>query len=129
MISSITIINTPASPCRSRHFARPFAFQRTDSRRRRPWLPSLADERRGQCHEQAAGYRQFTDLDEAEVALIEPLRALRMIHHSAWIAARWNDPAFPRAFHWFTSPRYWQEHLSDLWQQLEAVAAPPMAPP
>ena len=40
--------------------------------------------------------------------------------HSAWIAARWSDPAFPRAFPWFTSPRYWQEHLSDLWQQLEA---------
>jgi Ser/Thr protein kinase RdoA (MazF antagonist) len=46
------------------------------------------------------------------------LRALRMVHHAAWIAARWEDPAFPRAFPWFTSPRFWQEHLSDLWQQL-----------
>ncbi|MCC6173275.1 MAG: serine/threonine protein kinase [Gammaproteobacteria bacterium] len=93
------------------------------------FISGSADERRGQWDELAAGYRQFTDLDEAEIALIEPLRALRMVHHSAWIAARWNDPAFPRAFPWFTSPRYWQEHLSDLWQQLEAVAAPPMAPP
>jgi hypothetical protein len=41
-----------------------------------------------------------------------------MVHHAAWIAARWDDPAFPRAFPWFTSPRFWQEHLSDLWQQL-----------
>ena len=91
------------------------------------FLSGSPDERRGQWDELAGGYRQFADLDESEIALIEPLRALRMVHHSAWIAQRWGDPAFPRAFPWFTSPRYWQEHLSDLWQQLEALAAPPMA--
>jgi Ser/Thr protein kinase RdoA (MazF antagonist) len=91
------------------------------------FLSGSPDERRGQWNELMQGYRQFADFDEAEVALIEPLRALRMVHHSAWIAARWSDPAFPRAFPWFTSPRYWQEHLSDLWQQLEALSSPPMA--
>ncbi|MCP5329006.1 MAG: serine/threonine protein kinase [Steroidobacteraceae bacterium] len=93
------------------------------------FIAGSPDERRGQWNELAGGYRQFADLDEAEIALIEPLRALRMIQHNAWIAARWNDPAFPRAFPWFTSPGYWQEHLSDLWQQIEAIAAPPMALP
>lgn len=93
------------------------------------FLSGSPDERRGQWDALARGYRQFAPLDESELALIEPLRALRMVHHSAWIAARWADPAFPRAFPWFTSPRYWQEHLSDLWQQLEALAAPPMAMP
>jgi hypothetical protein len=44
-----------------------------------------------------------------------------MLHHSAWIAARWEDPAFPRAFPWFASPRFWQEHVSDLWQQLDTL--------
>ncbi len=91
------------------------------------FLSGSPDERRGQWNELMKGYRQFADFDESETALIESLRALRMIHHSAWIAARWADPAFPRAFPWFTSPRYWQEHLSDLWQQLEAMSAPPMA--
>jgi Ser/Thr protein kinase RdoA (MazF antagonist) len=93
------------------------------------FISGTPDERRGQWDELAGGYRQFADLDEQETSLIEPLRALRMVHHSAWIAARWADPAFPRAFPWFTSPRYWQEHLSDLWQQLEALAAPSMAAP
>jgi Ser/Thr protein kinase RdoA (MazF antagonist) len=91
------------------------------------FISGTPDERRGQWDELTGGYRQFADLDESETALIEPLRALRMVHHSAWIAARWTDPAFPRAFPWFTSPRYWQEHLSDLWQQLDAIASPPMA--
>jgi Ser/Thr protein kinase RdoA (MazF antagonist) len=91
------------------------------------FLSGNPDERRGQWDELMKGYRQFADFDERETALIEALRALRMVHHSAWIAARWSDPAFPRAFPWFTSPRYWQEHLSDLWQQLEAMSGPPMA--
>lgn len=84
-------------------------------------LSGSLDERRGQWKELVTGYREFHHLDSAELALIEPLRALRMVHHSAWIAARWTDPAFPRAFPWFTSPRFWQEHVSDLWQQLDAL--------
>jgi Ser/Thr protein kinase RdoA (MazF antagonist) len=90
------------------------------------FLSGSPDERAGQWLALAAGYRQFSHFDDAELGLVEPLRALRMIHHSAWIAARWDDPAFPRAFPWFTSPRYWQEHLSDLWQQIDAIRDPPL---
>lgn len=82
------------------------------------------DERRAQWLRLCEGYDQFHHFDRAEVALVEPLRALRMLHHSAWIADRWSDPAFPRAFPWFTSPRFWEEHISDLWQQLEALREP-----
>ncbi len=82
------------------------------------FLSGTPDEREGQWNELTSGYRQFHAIDEWERDLIEPLRGLRMVHHAAWIAARWQDPAFPRAFPWFTSPRFWQEHLSDLWQQL-----------
>ena len=82
------------------------------------FLSGSEDEREAQWRELVAGYRQFHDVEEFERELVEPLRALRMVHHAAWIASRWNDPAFPRAFSWFTSPRFWQEHVSDLWQQL-----------
>ena len=85
------------------------------------FLSGSEDEREAQWRELAGGYRQFHDIDEYERELIEPLRALRMVHHAAWIASRWDDPAFPRAFPWFTSPRFWQEHVSDLWQQRVAV--------
>ena len=82
------------------------------------FLSGSEDEREAQWRELVAGYRQFHDVEEFERELVEPLRALRMVHHAAWIASRWNDPAFPRAFPWFTSPRFWEEHVSDLWQQL-----------
>ena len=70
------------------------------------------------------GYESFMDFDWRELRLIEPLRTLRMIHHSAWIARRWSDPAFPIAFPWFESPKYWAEQTSRLQQQLEAMAEP-----
>ena len=72
------------------------------------------------------GYEQFLPFDRGEVALIEPLRALRMIHYSAWLARRWNDPAFPRAFPWFAEARYWEEHHRALEDQLAAVQEPPL---
>jgi Ser/Thr protein kinase RdoA (MazF antagonist) len=84
-------------------------------------LSGSPDEQEGQWQALMRGYRQFHHIDESERELIEPLRSLRMIHHSAWIAQRWDDPAFPRAFPWFTSGRFWQEHLSDLWQQAELL--------
>ena len=74
------------------------------------------------------GYRNFMDFDERELALIEPLRTLRMIHHSAWIADRWGDPAFPAAFPWFGSPAYWSQQTSQLREQLEAMDEPPPSP-
>ena len=84
-------------------------------------LSGSSDEQEGQWQALIRGYRQFHHIDESERDLIEALRGLRMIHHSAWIAQRWDDPAFPRAFPWFASGRFWQEHLSDLWQQIDVI--------
>ena len=72
------------------------------------------------------GYESFMDFDWRELRLIEPLRTLRIIHHSAWIARRWNDPAFPVAFPWFESPSYWAEQTTRLREQLEAMAEAPL---
>jgi Ser/Thr protein kinase RdoA (MazF antagonist) len=72
------------------------------------------------------GYEQFLPFNRSEVALIEPLRALRMIHYSAWLARRWHDPAFPQAFPWFAAPRYWEEHYRALEDQLAQVREPPL---
>ena len=69
-----------------------------------------------------AGYESFMPFDRRELRLIEPLRTLRMIHHSAWIARRWNDPAFPIAVPWFDSPKYWAEQTIRLTEQLGAMA-------
>ena len=72
------------------------------------------------------GYEQFATFDFREVALIEPLRALRMIEHAAWLAERFDDPAFPRAFPWFGEPRYWERHVAELAEQLEVMQDPPL---
>jgi Ser/Thr protein kinase RdoA (MazF antagonist) len=70
------------------------------------------------------GYESFMAFDRHELRLIEPLRTLRMIHHSAWIARRWADPAFPIAFPWFESPSYWAEQTTRLREQIAAMAEP-----
>ena len=72
------------------------------------------------------GYEQFMDFDWRELRLVEPLRTLRILRHSAWIARRWNDPAFPVAFPWFESPSYWAEQTGRLRDQLDAMAEPPL---
>ena len=82
-------------------------------------LSGSSDMRERQWSQIVDGYEQFHHLDAAEQILIEPLRALRMVHHAGWVAARWEDPAFPKAFPWFTSARYWQDYISDLWEQRE----------
>ncbi len=69
----------------------------------------------------AEGYETFLPFPWAQRRLIEPLRTRRILRHSAWLAERWDDPAFPPAFPWFESPRYWQDHLNDLEQQLDAL--------
>ncbi|MEP6883775.1 MAG: serine/threonine protein kinase [Gammaproteobacteria bacterium] len=81
-------------------------------------------EMRTELHDLLKGYEQFQPFDRSEIALIEPLRALRMIHYSAWLARRWHDPAFPQAFPWFAEPRYWEEHYRSLEEQLAAVTGP-----
>jgi Ser/Thr protein kinase RdoA (MazF antagonist) len=68
-----------------------------------------------------AGYEDFLDFDRRELLLIEALRTLRLIHYSAWIARRWDDPAFPAAFPWFGAPRYWEERILELREQIAAM--------
>ena len=72
------------------------------------------------------GYEQMRELDRRELALIEPLRTLRLIHYSAWLARRWDDPAFPQAFPWFGTPDYWRDQVLMLKEQVEAMAEPPL---
>ncbi len=72
------------------------------------------------------GYEMFGEFDYAELTLVEPLRSLRILHHAAWIANRWRDPAFPRAFPWFGDARFWERHVSDLFEQLAAMDDPPI---
>ncbi len=69
------------------------------------------------------GYRELRQFDLASLRLIEPLRALRMLHFSAWIARRWADPIFPRTFPEFTSYRYWSEETAALEEQLRLMAS------
>ncbi|MEA3139955.1 MAG: hypothetical protein QOK23_2124 [Gammaproteobacteria bacterium] len=83
-------------------------------------------EMRSELQDLLKGYEQFLPFDRREIALIEPLRALRMIHYSAWLARRWHDPAFPKAFPWFAEPRYWEQHYRSLEDQLAAVLEPPL---
>ncbi len=87
-------------------------------------LSGSQPEMRSELTDLLRGYEQFLPFDRAELALIEPLRALRMIHYSGWLARRWHDPAFPRAFPWFAEPRYWEEHYRALDDQLSAVQGP-----
>ncbi len=72
------------------------------------------------------GYSQFADFDARELVLVESLRTLRMIHYSAWLARRWTDPAFPAAFPWFIEPRYWENQVLSLREQLAAIAEGPL---
>ena len=76
-----------------------------------------------------SGYEDFMEFDWRELRLVEPLRTLRMIHHSAWIARRWQDPAFPVAFPWFDGAAYWQQQATQLDEQIEAMAEPPLGSP
>jgi Ser/Thr protein kinase RdoA (MazF antagonist) len=89
-------------------------------------LAGSQQEMRRELTDVLKGYEQFLSFDRRELALIEPLRALRMIHYSAWLARRWDDPAFPKAFPWFAEPRYWEEHYRALEDQLAAVLGPPL---
>jgi Ser/Thr protein kinase RdoA (MazF antagonist) len=75
-----------------------------------------------------SGYRTFCEFDRRELALVEALRALRFMHHAAWLARRWADPAFPIAFPWFGTPSYWEGHVSDLREQILKLEEPPIDP-
>ncbi len=67
------------------------------------------------------GYRQFRDFNPAELALIPALRAMRQLHYAGWIAARWDDPAFPAAFPFAAESRWWEQHVADLHELAEVL--------
>lgn len=92
------------------------------------WMLLSGDrlEQMAQITELVKGYREFHYFSNRELALIEVLRTLRIMHHCAWIARRWQDPAFPRAFPWFGSSRYWSEHILTLREQFAALDEPPL---
>jgi len=72
------------------------------------------------------GYREFCDFNPSELALVEALRTLRMIHYAGWLASRWHDPAFPASFPWFNTQRYWQDQILALREQCSAMDEPPL---
>lgn len=73
-----------------------------------------------------AGYREFRDFDPRELHLLEALRTLRQIHYAAWLARRWQDPAFPAAFTWFEGARFWQDQVLGLREQVAAMQEGPL---
>ena len=87
------------------------------------------DRRTAQLVELVEGYGEFNDFDPRELRLVEPLRALRILHHSAWLARRWEDPLFHRTFPWFNTPRYWNEQINELREQVAALDEPPLQLP
>lgn len=92
------------------------------------WLLLNGDDasRSAQFAELLEGYETFRDFNRRERFLIEPLRCYRQIAHAAWLARRWDDPAFPRFFPWFVQPRFWSDQILALREQLGALQAPPI---
>ncbi|WP_353155966.1 serine/threonine protein kinase [Herminiimonas fonticola] len=89
----------------------------------------LSGERRDmvrQLSDLLAGYEDFADFDPRELHLIEALRTLRLIHYAAWLARRWDDPAFPVAFPWFNTQRYWQDRILELREQVALMDEAPL---
>jgi Ser/Thr protein kinase RdoA (MazF antagonist) len=72
------------------------------------------------------GYEDFFAFDTRELHLVEALRTLRLLHYSAWLAQRWDDPAFPAAFPWFNTQRYWQDRILELREQVALMDEPPL---
>ncbi len=81
-----------------------------------------------QFAEVLAGYEDFCDFDTRELHLVEALRTLRLIHYAAWLARRWDDPAFPIAFPWFNTQRYWQDRILELREQIALMDEGPLWP-
>lgn len=92
------------------------------------WMLLCGDrqERLRQLSELADGYQEFHDFPVRELPLLEGLRSLRLMHHSAWLARRWNDPAFPIAFPWFATEHYWRQQICLLREQLTALDEEPL---
>ena len=89
-------------------------------------LSGEREEMQAQLADYLDGYTEFMDFDASELRLIEPLRTLRLLRYAGWLGARWDDPAFPRTFPWFTTPRYWEEQILALKQQLALLEEAPL---
>jgi Ser/Thr protein kinase RdoA (MazF antagonist) len=89
-------------------------------------LSGSASEMSVQLEHLLRGYAQFADFDYAQLGLIEALRSLRIMHYAGWLAQRYDDPAFPRAFPWVAEPRYWEQHVLNLREQLAAMQEGPL---
>jgi len=72
-------------------------------------------------------YEEFYEFDHAQLKLIEPLRAMRMVHYMAWLEKRWQDPAFPRAFPWFAEDKYWEQQILSLKEQFSSLQEPALS--
>ncbi|QIB65853.1 serine/threonine protein kinase [Kineobactrum salinum] len=84
-------------------------------------------ERQLQLSEMVEGYNEFFDFQPRQLRWIEPLRTLRLVNYAAWLARRWQDPAFPRSFTWFNTERYWGDHVLALREQLYALREEPLS--
>ena len=89
-------------------------------------LSGAREEMSRQLSELLAGYEDFREFDRRELHLIEALRTLRLIYYAAWLARRWDDPAFPAAFPWFNTQRYWQDRVLELREQIALMDEPPL---
>jgi len=83
-------------------------------------------ERQLQLSELVEGYSEFCDFDPRQIRWIEALRTMRLVHYAAWLARRWEDPAFPRSFTWFNTERYWADHILELREQMSALQEEPL---
>ncbi|RUR31748.1 serine/threonine protein kinase [Vreelandella nanhaiensis] len=91
------------------------------------WMLLPTDEPNGwraQLSEISEGYEESLAFPHEQMSLIEPLRAYRLIRHSAWLVSRWDDPAFPRAFPWMAESGYWDQHIRQLEQQCLQLERP-----
>ena len=89
-------------------------------------LSGTPNEMQKQFHQILLGYEDFYEFNPNEVHLIEALRTLRLIHYSAWLARRWDDPAFKVAFTWFNTQQYWQDRILELREQIALMDEPPL---
>ena len=89
-------------------------------------LSGERDAQQAQLNEILAGYEDFMEFDPRELHLVEALRTLRLIHYAAWLARRWDDPAFPVAFPWFNTQQYWQARILELREQIALMDEPPL---
>ena len=89
-------------------------------------LSGTRQEMAKQLREVIEAYEEFCDFDRRELHLIEALRTLRLIHYAAWLAQRWDDPAFPHAFPFFNTQRYWQDRILELREQVAAMEEGPL---